>query len=105
MRARRWHRRAARPGGRGRAALLIGAARSRAGPGDRADRVRALVHVPTPGEYVADGAARQAAWVLFGLRDRALTAAAEAAVHSADLVARVREQYAAVRDRRARARP
>jgi xylulokinase len=26
------------------------------------------VHVPHPGEYVADGAARQAAWVLTGQR-------------------------------------
>ena len=26
------------------------------------------VHIPAPGEYVADGAARQAAWVLTGQR-------------------------------------
>lgn len=57
------------------------------------------VHVPTPGEYVADGAARQAAWVLSGSATApSWTAAAEAAVHSADPVARVREQYAAVRE-------
>jgi xylulokinase len=57
------------------------------------------VHVPTPGEYVADGAARQAAWVLSGSATApSWTAAAEAALHSADPVARVREQYAAVRE-------
>ncbi len=57
------------------------------------------VHVPTPGEYVADGAARQAAWVLSGAASApAWTAAAESSVHRADPVARIREQYAAVRD-------
>jgi xylulokinase len=42
------------------------------GGGARSEAVRALaptilgvpVHIPPPGEYVADGAARQAAWVL-----------------------------------------
>ncbi|ROS25882.1 xylulokinase [Cellulomonas sp. PhB150] len=57
------------------------------------------VHVPTPGEYVADGAARQAAWVLSGASSApAWNAAAEAAVHSAPDAPHVRAQYAAVRE-------
>ncbi len=57
------------------------------------------VHVPTPGEYVADGAARQAAWVLSGSATApSWTAAAEATSYRGEPVARVREQYAAVRE-------
>jgi xylulokinase len=57
------------------------------------------VTVPTPGEYVADGAARQAAWALSGTEQPpAWTAAGEAEVHEADPTPHVREQYAAVRD-------
>jgi xylulokinase len=57
------------------------------------------VTVPTPGEYVADGAARQAAWVLSGAEEPpAWTAAGQAEVHEADPTPHVREQYAAVRD-------
>lgn len=57
------------------------------------------VHVPPAGEYVADGAARQAAWVLSGAdQPPAWTAAAEAEVFRADPEPRVREQYAAVRE-------
>lgn len=57
------------------------------------------VTVPTPGEYVADGAARQAAWVLSGSeRPPAWTAAGEAEVYEADPAPHVREQYAAVRE-------
>ncbi|MEV7973815.1 xylulokinase [Cellulomonas sp. NPDC089187] len=57
------------------------------------------VTVPTPGEYVADGAARQAAWVLSG-DDSApgWSAAGESEVYSAEPTPRVREQYAAVRE-------
>lgn len=55
------------------------------------------VHVPTPGEYVADGAARQAAWVLSG-EAPAWSAATEAAVHRAEPQPHVRSQYAAVRE-------
>ena len=55
------------------------------------------VHVPTPGEYVADGAARQAAWVLTGALPT-WSASSEAQVYRAEPVARVREQYAAVRE-------
>lgn len=57
------------------------------------------VAVPTPGEYVADGAARQAAWVLSGAaQPPAWTAAGDPEVYAAEAAPRVREQYAAVRD-------
>jgi len=57
------------------------------------------VRVPTPGEYVADGAARQAAWVLSGsATPPSWSAAGEASVFTGDPVPLVREQYAAVRD-------
>ena len=55
------------------------------------------VHVPTPGEYVADGAARQAAWVLTGGAPT-WSAASEATVHTAEPQPLVRAQYAAVRE-------
>ncbi|MCC2307364.1 xylulokinase [Cellulomonas chengniuliangii] len=57
------------------------------------------VSVPTPGEYVADGAARQAAWALSGAAEApAWAAAGEADVYSADPAPQVRAQYAAVRE-------
>lgn len=57
------------------------------------------VTVPTPGEYVADGAARQAAWVLAGTEQPpAWTAAGEPEVFEAEPVPVIRSQYAAVRD-------
>jgi xylulokinase len=57
------------------------------------------VRVPTPGEYVADGAARQAAWVLSGAATPpSWSAAGEASVFTGDPVPLVREQYAAVRE-------
>ena len=57
------------------------------------------VAVPTPGEYVADGAARQAAWVLSGAATPpAWTAAGSADVYRADPAPQVRAQYAAVRE-------
>ncbi len=57
------------------------------------------VAVPTPGEYVADGAARQAAWALSGedLPPR-WSANAGAEIFQAPAAPHVREQYAAVRD-------
>ncbi|HEY3337607.1 MAG TPA: FGGY family carbohydrate kinase [Propionicimonas sp.] len=49
--------------------LLIGGAAANPGVQAIAGQVFDLpVHVPAPGEYVADGAARQAAWVLTGRR-------------------------------------
>ncbi|QGQ20360.1 xylulose kinase [Cellulomonas sp. JZ18] len=57
------------------------------------------VHVPTPGEYVADGAARQAAWVLSGSdTPPAWSAASDAEVVSAPVEPQVRAQYAAARE-------
>lgn len=57
------------------------------------------VRVPTPGEYVADGAARQAAWVLSGSASAPTwSSATEATVFTGAPVHRVREQYAAVRE-------
>jgi len=60
------------------------------------------VHVPAPGEYVADGAARQAAWALTGGGDPPAWDAAPVAVYSASSAPLVREQYAAVRELTAR---
>lgn len=77
------------------------------GGGAQSEAVRRLaptvlgldVHVPTPGEYVADGAARQAAWVLSGAGSApAWSAAADAEVVSAPAEPHVRAQYAAARD-------
>jgi xylulokinase len=65
------------------------------------------VLVPSPGEYVADGAARQAAWVLATEQAGGPASTATAApswqveggqVFEADPVAGVRERYAEVRD-------
>ena len=62
------------------------------------------VVVPEPGEYVADGAARQAAWVLAGgdeppgVGDRL-----DRATYDADPTPAVRDRYAEVRDLTARA--
>ena len=51
------------------------------------------VTVPAPGEYVADGAARQAAWVLTGERPSWPVETAEEL--AADTRGVIREQYAA----------
>ena len=59
------------------------------------------ITVPEPGEYVAVGAARQAAWVLSGGEEPPeWTPANEPIVHTAegDRTAHIREQYAAARD-------
>ena len=52
--------------------------------------------VPAPGEYVADGAARQAAWVLRG--DLPEWEPAGTVVREADPTPAVRARYAEVRD-------
>lgn len=54
------------------------------------------VVVPTPGDYVADGAARQAAWALTG--ELPEWEAAGTVTHEGDPTPAVRERYAAVRD-------
>lgn len=57
------------------------------------------VTVPPPGEYVADGAARQAAWALTGgAEPPAWTAAADAQTYRSEPVPSVRARYAAVRE-------
>ena len=60
---------------------------------------RPVTYLP-PGEYVALGAARQAAWALSGARRAADVAGAPAARPSrADPTPDVRERYAELRDR------
>lgn len=56
------------------------------------------VDVPEPGEYVADGAARQAAWVLAGSAQPPQWDTSPTRRYEADAVPLVRERYAAVRD-------
>lgn len=56
------------------------------------------VLVPPPGEYVADGAARQAAWVLAGGKAPPEWSRSETTRHEADPLPQVRERYAEVRD-------
>jgi xylulokinase len=76
------------------------------GGGARSEAVRRIapavlgvpVLVPPPSEYVADGAARQAAWVLAGGDTPPAWASAATEVHEADPVPAVRERYAEVRD-------
>ena len=76
------------------------------GGGARSEALRRLapavlgcpVLVPEPGEYVADGAARQAAWVLSGTVAPPVWAAAGTQVFEADPTPSVRERYASVRD-------
>jgi xylulokinase len=57
------------------------------------------VTVPTPGEYVALGAARQAAWVLAGSPEPPAWSAGVTASYDADPVPAVRARYAEARDR------
>jgi xylulokinase len=54
--------------------------------------------VPSPGEYVADGAARQAAWMVTQGADPPAWGHAGAEVHEADPMPAIREQYARVRE-------
>jgi xylulokinase len=56
------------------------------------------VVVPAPGEYVADGAARQAAWVLAGSAEPPVWEPAGTVVREADPTPAVRARYAEVRD-------
>ncbi|WP_230420797.1 FGGY-family carbohydrate kinase [Actinomadura soli] len=92
---------AARGGVRPRRTLLIGG-------GARSAAVRALapailgtpVTVPEPAEYVALGAARQAAWALAGTPRPPAWPAPPATEHTGDGAdaAEIRERYAALRD-------
>jgi D-xylulose kinase len=80
------------------------------GGGARSDAVAAIAPAvfgtpvlrPTPGEYVADGAAKQAAWVLTGADGPPEWPAADTELFTAEPTPAVRERYAAVRDLTAR---
>ncbi len=78
--------------------LLVGGAAANPAVGAVAATLFSVpVVIPPPGEYVADGAARQAAWVLSGAAEPPAWAearAGETVVHEATPVAAVREQYA-----------
>ncbi|MFC7545769.1 xylulokinase [Plantactinospora sp. GCM10030261] len=56
------------------------------------------VLVPPPGEYVADGAARQAAWLLSGGTEPPDWAISGLEEHTAEPVPAIRERYAEARD-------
>ncbi|MEI7056991.1 xylulokinase [Nocardioides sp. CCNWLW239] len=76
------------------------------GGGARSEAVRRLapvvlghpVLVPEPGEYVADGAARQAAWALVGGEEPPTWELAGTQTYEADPDPAVRSRYAEVRD-------
>ncbi|MGH3363239.1 MAG: FGGY-family carbohydrate kinase, partial [Nocardioidaceae bacterium] len=55
------------------------------------------VEVPAPGEYVADGAARQAAWVLAGTGEPPAWSLAPCTSYVSEPVPEVRRRYAACR--------
>ncbi|MDX5398553.1 MAG: xylulose kinase, partial [Actinomycetes bacterium] len=79
-----------------RVRLIGGGARARAVQEIAPAVLGREVLLPEPGEYVADGAARQAAWVLTGKLPTWETSAT--AVRSAPSTPQVREAYAARRD-------
>jgi len=83
-----------------RVLLIGGGARSRAVQAVAPSVLDAPVLVPPAGEYVADGAARQAAWVLSGAPDPPDWSATTAPhpVHG-DPAPQVRQAYAEARDR------
>jgi xylulokinase len=76
------------------------------GGGARSEAVRRIaptvfglpVMVPSPGEYVADGAARQAAWALTGSAQPPQWEIGPSETYEADPVPAVRERYAEVRE-------
>ncbi len=76
------------------------------GGGARSEAVRAIapaifgapVAVPEPGEYVADGAARQAAWMLSGAVQPPAWTPAGLVTYEADPRPDIRARYGAVRD-------
>src|SRR3954466_14777206 len=78
--------------------LVGGGARSEAGRRLGPPVLGVTVLVPPPGEYVADGAARQAAWVLAGGDTPPVWPATSTETYEADPVPFVRERYAEVRD-------
>jgi xylulokinase len=81
-----------------RAFLVGGGARSEALARIAPALLGRPVLLPTPGEYVADGAARQAAWVLAGTTAPPEWAAADTMAFDAEPTPAVRERYAEVRE-------
>jgi xylulokinase len=81
-----------------RVVLVGGAARSEAVARIAPAVLGTPVRRPTPGDYVADGAARQAAWVLAGGSAPPRWAAAEEEEFAAPPTPAVRARYAAARD-------
>ncbi|MCF6378199.1 xylulokinase [Nocardioides KLBMP 9356] len=82
--------------------LMVGGATKSAALRELAPAVLGCpVLLPPPGEYVALGAARQAAWALAGTTEPPAWAAAETTVLEADPTPHVREAYAGLRDRTA----
>ncbi|PFG40329.1 xylulokinase [Georgenia soli] len=75
------------------------------GGGARSEAVRRIapavlglpVQVPDPGEYVADGAARQAAWTLAGTAEPPEWSAFQVRTYEAEATPEVKERYAARR--------
>jgi xylulokinase len=87
-----------RQGVRPRRVLLIGGAAASPAAREIAAQLFGLpVHVPPPGEYVANGAARQAAWALAGGAEPPAWALAGMSVVERDPTPVVRSAYAAVR--------
>ena len=75
--------------------LLIGGGAKSAALRELAPAILGVpVTVPEPGEYVADGAARQAAWTLAGTTEPPTWAQAPSKTYEADPTPAVRERYA-----------
>lgn len=82
----------------GRVLLVGGGARSEAVRQIAPSVLGRPVLVPPPGEYVAEGAARQAAWVLSGEAEPPTWESAGTTTWEADPLPHVRERYAQARD-------
>ena len=79
--------------------LLVGGGARSAAVREIAPTVLGLpVEVPAPGEYVADGAARQAAWTLLGGTEPPAWGLARTQTVAARVVPEIRERYALARD-------
>ncbi|WP_213453433.1 xylulokinase [Rhizomonospora bruguierae] len=78
--------------------LVGGGARSRAVQQIAPSVFGLPVLVPPPGEYVADGAARQAAWVALGGAEAPAWSLGTTATYEAEPVPAVRQRYAEARD-------
>lgn len=82
-----------------RRVLLVGGGAKSAALRELAPAILGVpVVVPEPGEYVADGAARQAAWALAQTPEPPQWASAPAKTYEADPTPAIRERYADVRD-------